>query len=442
MKNKNLLLAVAVVSLAIIANIQMQKSTVNDSEQAMSTTAIAEQYVKLTLALGEHEAGYVDAYYGPDEWVTDIKSDTPALEEIVATAKKLVHHLSFQLAEKSKLEEIEQLRVDYLNTQLNALIARTQMNIGSVDYSFDQETMALFDTQAPKYEWQDFASTLEELDTLLPGEDDLIAKLAEFRKQFVIPPEKLKAVFDVAIKECRDRTKQHVSLLSNENFELEFVTDKPWSGYNWYKGDAYSLIQVNTEFPINISRAIDLGCHEGYPGHHTYNGLLEANLYQQRGWVEFSVYPLFSPQSLIAEGSANYGIEMAFPNDEKLQFEQNVLFPLAGLDASKAELYGKVSALTAKVSYAGNEVGRLYLDGKVEGKEAAELLQQYALMPAEKATQRVKFMDTYGSYIINYNWGKDLVKNWVEQDPTLTQEQKWQRFSMLLSTPRLPSTLN
>ena len=69
---------------------------------------------------------------------------------------------------------------------------------------------------------------------------------------------------------------------------------------------------MNTDLPIFIDRAIDLACHEGYPGHHVYNALLEKNLMRDRGGSEFSVYALFSPQSLIAEGTANYGIEVAF----------------------------------------------------------------------------------------------------------------------------------
>ena len=49
------------------------------------------------------------------------------------------------------------------------------------------------------------------------------------------------------------------------------------------------------------------------------------------------MYPLFSPQSLIAEGSANFGIDMAFPAAERVAFERDSLFPLAGLDPSLAE---------------------------------------------------------------------------------------------------------
>ena len=49
-------------------------------------------------------------------------------------------------------------------------------------------------------------------------------------------------------------------------FTVEYVTGKSWSGYNWYQGDYRSLIQVNTDLPIFVDRAIDLACHEGYPG--------------------------------------------------------------------------------------------------------------------------------------------------------------------------------
>ncbi len=59
----------------------------------------------------------------------------------------------------------------------------------------------------------------------------------------------------------------------------------------------HDVDQVNTDLPVYIDRAVDLACHEGYPGHHVYNALLEKHLVRDRGWVEFSIYPLFSPQS-------------------------------------------------------------------------------------------------------------------------------------------------
>jgi len=399
---------------------------------------VAEQYVRLVLALGEHDASYVDAYYGPEQWRVHAKEKSMTLKNIIISAKNIQDLVKLEKSD----DEIVQLRIAYLDAQLNALSAKALMLLGSSRFDFDQQSQALYNTQAPKNDLQSYKKVLAELEKIVPGEGPLSERMDTFRAQFVIPRDKLRLVFDAAIKECRDRTKPFVNLLENENFELEFVTDKPWSGYNWYKGNSFSLIQVNVELPIDISRAVDLGCHEGYPGHHTYNGLLEANLYKKRGWVEYSVYPLYSPQSLIAEGSANYGIEMAFPDDEKIQFEKNVLYPLAGLDPKLADSHERVAKLMGQLSYASNEVARMYINGKIDAETAASMLQEYTLSSEQKAKQRVKFYDAYGAYVINYNWGKDLVKNWVEAGPDQSLQGRWKRFAKLLSSPRLPSTLD
>ena len=240
--------------------------------------------------------------------------------------------------------------------------------------------------------------------------------------------------------ECRRRTKEFIQLPEGESFTIEYVNDKPWSGYNWYQGNAQSLIQVNTDFPIYISRAVDLGCHEGYPGHHTFNALLEEHLVRRQGWIEYSLYPLFSPQSLIAEGSGNYGIELAFPGEERMAFEKEVLFPLAGLDAANADLYYEVNGLIAQLNFAGNEAARAYLNGEWSREEAAQWLQDFAMSREDKSLQRTRFFDAYRSYVINYNHGKALVADYVERgDPDL--EERWARFEKLLSSPLLPSDL-
>jgi len=227
----------------------------------------------------------------------------------------------------------------------------------------------------------------------------------------------------------------------DESFTLEYVTGKTWSGYNWYQGRHRSLIQINTDLQIYIDRAIDLACHEGYPGHHVYNMLLEKNLYSDRGWVEFSVYALFSPQSLIAEGTANYGIEVAFPDEERRVFERDVLFPAAGLNASRVDEYYDVLALAEKLSYAGNESARRYRDGKIDAAAAAKWNETYALMSPERAAQRVRFVDQYGAYVINYNLGKDLVAAYIERQAGDDAARRWRAFAELLSSPRLPSGL-
>jgi hypothetical protein len=167
-----------------------------------------------------------------------------------------------------------------------------------------------------------------------------------------------------------------------------------------------------------------------------------TSLVRDRGWMEFTVYPLFSPQSLIAEGTANFGIEVAFPGRDRVEFERTTLFPAAGLDAARAPEYYEVQALIDQLTYAGNEAARRYLNGGISREEAAAWLERYALSPKDRAAQRVRFFDQYRSYVINYNLGKDMVRSYIESKGGTADRpaERWQ-FAALLSSPRLPSGL-
>jgi len=402
-----------------------------------SMNALAERYVKTVLALGQHDKDYVDAYYGPPEWKRDADATKVSLDAIAAQGRAVRADL---LRESPGTDELSRLRHQYLDRQLASLEARVRILKGET-LSFDEESKALYDAVAPTHPASHFQRLLDTLDKRFPGQGRLAARYDAWRRPFAIPREKLDAVFQTAIQACRDRTVKHVTLPANERFTVEYVTNKSWSGYNWYQGDFRSLIQVNTDLPIYIDRAIDLACHEGYPGHHVYNTLLEKHLVRDRGWTEFTVYPLFSPQSLIAEGTANYGIEMAFTAGERLAFERTVLFPAAGLDASKAAEYYELQGLVDELAYAGNEAARSYLDGRISAAEAAAYLEQYAMYSPERAKQRVRFMEQYRSYVINYNLGKDMVRRFVESRSGGDPAKRWPEFEKLLSSPRLPSGL-
>ncbi|CAN5667295.1 hypothetical protein BH24ACI5_BH24ACI5_10440 [soil metagenome] len=292
------------------------------SSQSMDT--IAEQYVRLTLAVGQHDPDYVDAYYGPPEWKPGAQKGS--LNDLVPKISRLQENLG-RMASPS--DGMERLRHQYLSQQVASMAARVRMLQGE-RLSFDDEAKALYDVKVPAFPESHFQSALDELERRFPGEGPLVDRYEAYRQGFVIPKDRLDHVFTTAIGACRERTVRHLELPPGESFTVEYVTGKSWSGYNWYQGGFKSLIQVNTDLPIYIDRAVDLACHEGYPGHHVYNALLEKHLVKDRGWMEFTVYPLFSSQSLIAEGTANYGIDVAFPGEERLRYEEQVLFPTAG----------------------------------------------------------------------------------------------------------------
>lgn len=407
-------------------------------EEGPTMNEIAEQYVKLVLAVGLHDPDYVDAYFGPSAWRQQVETEAPSLESIHDRARTLLEALDDQVP----AEESEARRRLNLARTLESLVARVEFLTGTV-MPFDEESRALFDAVAPRFPTEHFAEILARLDRRLPGTGSVGERYESFKADFVIPSDRLDAVFRAAIDACREQTQAFLDLPKDESFTVEYVTDKSWSGYNWYKGSYHSLIQVNTDLPIYIDRALDLACHEGYPGHHVYNLLLEKNLLRDRGWIEYSVYPLFSPRSLIAEGTANFGIEVAFPAEQRQRFEEEVLFPLAGLPVDRVAEYYAVLALVRDLSHAGNAVARQYLDGEIDDERAVELLTRYSLMAPDRARQRLRFIEQYRSYVINYNHGQDLVRAYIEAHGGTADNpaRRWELFTELLSNPTLPSRI-
>jgi hypothetical protein len=226
----------------------------------------------------------------------------------------------------------------------------------------------------------------------------------------------------------------------DESFRLEFVTGKSWSGYNYYQGGYHSLIQVNTDLPIRLSRALDLGCHEGYPGHHLLNMKLEEQLVKGRGWAEFTVYPLYSPQSLIAEGSANYGIDLAFPAASRADTERDVLMPLAEIPVPADDLYWQLMDATKALQGARLTIAQQYLDGAIDRAAAVALTRKYLLMSPERADQSVRFAEQYRSYVINYGLGEAMVRGYVERGNP-DRDEMWRRMAKIIGEPTLPADL-
>jgi hypothetical protein len=417
------------------------RETKSHDKIEISMDEIAERYVKLVLAVGEHDPLYVDAYSGPEAWRTKAKEEKKPPGAIGQEAKVLLSEL--QELDVSGREEPVRLRRTFLIKQLDSLAARTRMLQG-VRYTFDEETEALYDIIAPPFNERDIKEKLARLDSLLPaGNGSLGDRLERLREAILVPKDKVAAVFATVIEEARKRTRQHIVLPENESFSVEYVTNEPWVAYNWYKGDGHSVIQLNIDLPQDVDSLVHLACHEGYPGHHVQNVLFEQRLVKERGWVEFTVSPLFSPLSPMIEGSAEFGPEAVFPDEERLAFERDVLCSLAGLDAAKIASYAAVMTLVRQLGAAQNEAGRRYLNGRFTAEETAAFLHTYALMLLENARKRVTFMDRYRSYFIDLIVGYDLVKKYIlKKGGTPDQTGKrWDEYAALISLPRVPSEM-
>jgi hypothetical protein len=398
--------------------------------------AVARDFVRLVLAIGQHSPDYVDAYFGPPELKEEAeRAGKRPLAELAAEASRLARAVHEAKAPRAE----DRRRRTFLAAQLSAARAFVGALQGK-KLSFDAEAKAYFGVSPPRRPLARFERIADRVSSLLPGEGTVAERYARYRERLVVPKDRIEAVFQAAATEARKRTLARLRLPEGERFTLELVTGKPWGGYNWYRGSFESLIQVNTDLPFYADNAINLAAHEGYPGHHVFHALHEERLARARGWIEFTVYPLFSPASLLAEGTGNYAIEMIFPGAERTAFERDVLFPLAGLDPAEAGRNAELRELLRDLRGADIQLARAYLDGTASADEVRAWKVKYGLVTPERAAKNVEFMDHYRSYVVNYGYGEERVAAHVGRagkDPA----RRWAAFAELITEPVVPPEL-
>jgi hypothetical protein len=404
--------------------------------KAGALDAVARDHVRLVLAIGQHRPDYVDAYFGPPELQGEASAaGKRPVSELAAEADRLLRGARATKASRAE----DRRRRDFLVFHLSAARAFA-LALEGKPLPFDAEAKAYFGVAPPRRGLARYEKIAGRIAHLLPGAGPLTERYARYRERFVVPRERIEKVFAAAAAEARRRTLAHVRLPETERFTLELVTGKPWSGYNWYRGNYESLIQVNTDLPFYIDNAVNLAAHEGYPGHHVFNALHEERLARARGWIEHTVYPLFSPSSFLAEGTGNFAIEMVFPGEERTTFERDVLFPLAGLDPSEAERYAEIRSLLEDLRGAGIETARAYLDGRMTAAEVEAWNVRYGLATPERARKNVEFVDAYRSYVVNYGYGEELVGRHVARAGK-DARRRWAAFLELVSEPVVPGEL-
>lgn len=397
---------------------------------------IAADYVRLALEIDKLEEGYVDAYIGPPEWKAEIAA-APA--RTVEDLRGAVSAALDGLDALPPAQGDDAARVRYLRASLESMRFRLGMIAGE-RRPFLEEAEALFALRPALSPLSSYDAALARVEALAPGAGALSDRVDALRARYAIPADRLRAVMDAAIAECRIRTAAHLTLPEDETFTMEFVTGQSWSAYNWYKGDHHSLIQVNTDLPITIDRALGLGCHEGYPGHHVQGLYAERNV-RERGWTEQSVLLLYNPAAPLWEGGGNYGVELAFPGEARAAFERDVLYPLAGLDPASAQRYVDLRDALGALAGARLTIAQQFLDGEIDREQAIALTQRYQLVSRERAEQSVRFTEHYRTYVINYVSGEEIVRAYAERAGE-SAEARWAAYERIISTPVLPRELS
>jgi hypothetical protein len=409
------------------------------SSPAASLDAAAESYVRLVLALAERDADSLDIYYGPSAWEEDARARRLSIVDVRTAAAPLVQSLE---AMRFHDAEAEARRL-FLTRQLRAVVTRIDIVRGARP-PFADEVRDLFGLDGPlgrdRLEGRDGLETeaRAELERLLPGAGDLSMRYAAFDRRFIIAPDRLAAVFALALEGCRAATRVHIDLPPNEHVDVDY-SNLAWSAFTRYQGQARSRITVNTALPLTVDRALDLACHEGYPGHHTLDSLVDARFGGRR--VELSVRPLFSPQSLLHEAAASLASELAFSESARVAFERDTLFHAAGLDPAEADRYVRVARLVDRLHGVQTDIARRYLDGDLDFPRASAALERDALMPSADAT--LKFINQFRTYAVAYTAGRDALTRVLDARATAKDDvaSRWRAYISVVTDPSqtLPS---
>lgn len=395
-----------------------------------SIELITQQYVQLALAMEYHMPGYVDAYYGPPEWKE--AAESAGLRPVVELAKE-ASRLAEAMANES---EMDSQRHDFLTRQIKAM--QTSLNLLQGEaLSLTEETQALYDITP---EWIDeviFKEAHQTLDKLLPPGDSLAERMEIRKKATELPVEQAEPVLYEITEELRQRTQQRFPLPPDESFELHLVRDQPWGGYNWYLGNFRSRIDINTDFPLRITRLTELMAHEGYPGHHTELSLKDAHLASEKGYIEHSIALINSPSCVISEGIAMRALSTLMTDEEQIEWHAE-LFARAGFDHLNARHEHEIDLATEKLSGVYGNTAFLLHDQGAGKDEIVSYIQSYGLSSEDEALKRIEFLSQpfQRSYIFTYYYGGELLDAlFAGQD----DRDYW--FRRLLHEPATPSQI-
>jgi hypothetical protein len=392
----------------------------------ISSNLISEAFIRLALAIDQHIPGYVDAYFGPEEWRKQAEATGPRpINELLQETEALA-------ADLANDQGMDAQRKDYLSSEVTAMLTILRMQQGEV-ITFKQQVEGLFDIIP---EWIDeavFEKALHSLEGFLPPGESLYERMMAHHKTVEIDGLESESLFKPLLAELRRRTKERFPLPDGEELEIQMVSDKSWAANNQYLGNLRSCVQVNRDLPFHITTLAELLAHEGYPGHHTETANKEAQLVIKKGHLEFSIALLYSPASVVAEGIAMQALAMIMTDDEWTEWHANEIFPRAKKEKLDAQKEREMLNIFHQSMHGilGNAALMLHDQGASE-REVRNYLQHFELYNQVEIDHRMRILSDprYASYTFNYYYGAQLLEELFS-----TQDNPNHWFTRLLTEP-------
>jgi len=394
----------------------------------LAEAGVVERYLELALRIGRHVDGFIDAYYGPPDVAARVEAEpVHAPAALVADAARLITDLDGGAGEP----ELGATRRRWLRAHVLGLHTSARKLAGE-PIAYADEVELCYGVRPERWDEAHFEDAHRRLEEVLPGSGPLGERYVAWREAQAIPPETLPAVIDSLAGDLRERTDRLFGLPDGEHIDWELVTDEPWSGFNYYLGGLRSRVAINLDLPVLSTSIAHLVAHEAYPGHHTEHTRKEVGLVRERGHLEETIFPVGTPQCLLAEGLADLGLEVVMGRRPEATVAEH-LRPLGV--RYDAEVAAAVAVAGEALDHVRGNVGfLLHADGADES-DAADYAMRWGLVNRERAEKMVQFMTdpTWRAYISCYLEGLPLCRSFVDGDPT--------RFQRLLDDQLIPADL-
>jgi hypothetical protein len=396
----------------------------------MDSDTLIREYLLLGLRFDRIEQGYVDSFTG-DQALRRAVADEPAPDP--AALSRQARHLLAALEETT----LERPRADYLRAHLRALDCAGRKFAGE-PVGFVDEVRDYFDVSITKGDPERYREAHAKLDAALGGSGPLGERMQAYRAAEEIPPERLADCINAFSSALRDRVRAEFPLDARETITYEIVTDKPWSGFNYYEGDYRSTVAVNADLKQQMSNLPRLVAHESYPGHHTEHCRKEAGLVEKQGQLEQTIFLVNTPQCLMAEGLADLALyAVVGPGWGAWAAE---IYADLGLtfDGERAEAISEASAQLADVR---QDAALMLHDEHRDVDDVAAFLQRWLLVNDARARQALRFLSSplWRAYTSTYIEGYRLLRGWLDDRPA--EVSLTAQFTRLLDEPLIPSSL-
>ncbi|WP_217160429.1 DUF885 domain-containing protein [[Mycobacterium] fortunisiensis] len=387
------------------------------------------EYLRLGLRFNRIEDGYVDSFTGDPQLRREVENEpTPDPADLARQADQLLGQIP---------DSLPRDRAAYIAAHLRALNCAARKFAGE-DVGFVDEVQAYFDVRIAKGDPERYRQAHAKLDEALGGTGPLAKRIQGHRRADEIPPARLEECIHAFSSALRDKVRAAYPLPETETITYEVVTDKPWSGFNYYLGDYRSTVAVNADLKQQMANLPRLVAHESYPGHHTEHCRKEAGLVARDHQLEQTIFLVNTPQCLMAEGLADLAL-YAIVGDGWGSWAADI-YADVGLrfDGERA---AAISEATAGLADVRQDAALMLHDEHRDVDDVVAFLKQWLLIDDTRARQTLRFLSSplWRAYTSTYVEGYRLLRGWLDARPadvSLTE-----RFGRLLDEPLIPSTL-